>query len=83
MNKSRDAWEVVKKQTDNTSRLYASSSFNVVEEIVTRDEPKPVNHLHPFKAFGKCPVCNESVHLAHHSNFCGKCGKRLEWSKNE
>lgn len=83
MSKAREAWEVIKKQTDNTSRLYASSSFNVVEELVTRDEPKQVNHLHPLKSFGKCPTCNKSVHILHHRQFCGECGTRLEWRKDE
>ena len=59
------------------------ANIDILNVLVDRDEAKPVNHLHSFKAFGKCPVCNESVHLAHHSNFCGKCGNRLEWSKNE
>ena len=54
-----------------------------LQELVDRDEAKPVKHLHALKSFGKCPSCNNSVHLMHHSDFCGKCGTRLEWRKDE
>lgn len=61
------------------------ANIDILGVLVDRDEPKPVSHLHPLKAFGKCPVCNESVHLRHHRQFCGECGNRLVWgvSKNE
>lgn len=54
-----------------------------LQELVIRDEPKPVNHLHPLKAFGKCPVCNETVHLRHHRQFCGECGSKLIWGETK
>lgn len=70
---------------DNLIRMNQSTldDSKIIEEILIRDEAKTVNHLHPFKSFGKCPVCNESVHLIHHSNFCGKCGNRLKWKGEE
>lgn len=79
MSKAREAWEVVKNQTSNMSRLYSSDSFKVVEELVDRDEHKPVLHENVMKQFGKCPVCNSSVAIQFHSDFCGKCGNRLKW----
>ena len=83
MSKARDAWEVVKKQSRDMSMFYQSFSFKIIEKLVDRDEAKQVNKLHPFKAFGKCPVCNESVNLKHHRQFCGECGSRLDWNKHE
>lgn len=83
VSKTREAWEVVKKQTDNTSRLYASSSFEVIEELVIRDEHKSVLHENVMKQFGKCPVCYSSVAIQFHSDFCGKCGNRLKWRGEE
>lgn len=55
----------------------------ILQVLVDRDEAKQVNHLHPLKSFGKCPSCNKSVHILHHRQFCGECGTRLEWSKDE
>lgn len=83
MSEARNAWEVVKSQSRNMSIFYTSLSFKIIEKLVDRDEAKPVDHLHPFKSFGKCPVCNESVHLKHHRQFCGECGSRLEWRKDD
>ena len=79
MSKAREAWEVVQKQSDNTSKLYASSSFKVIDELVDRDVAKGVIHENTFKSFGKCPVCNSSVAIQFHSVFCSKCGNRLKW----
>lgn len=50
-----------------------------LEVLVIRDEPKHVNHENVMKQFGKCPVCNSSVTIQFHSDFCGKCGNRLVW----
>lgn len=83
MSEVRDAWEVVKNQSSNMSKFYTSLSFKIIEKLVDRDEAKQVKKLHPFKAFGKCPVCNESVTLRHHRQFCGECGSRLDWNKHE
>lgn len=47
--------------------------------LADRDEPKPVLHENTMKQFGKCPVCNSSVAIQFHSDFCGKCGNRLKW----
>lgn len=83
MSEVRDAWEVVKNQSRDMSMFYYSMSFKIIEKLVERDYAKQVKKLHPFKAFGKCPLCNVSVTLRHHRQFCGECGNRLEWSKNE
>lgn len=50
-----------------------------LRELSKRDEPKPVLHENVMKQFGKCPVCNSSVAIQFHSDFCGKCGNRLKW----
>ena len=62
--------------------LYYSDKLKL-EELAIRDEPKPVLHENTMKQFGKCPVCNESVTLRHHRQFCGECGSRLDWIKHE
>lgn len=83
MSEVRDAWEVVKKQSRDMSMFYTSMSFKIIEKLVIRDEAKTVNRLHPFKALGKCPVCNENVNIRHHRQFCGECGNRLKWGKDD
>lgn len=62
--------------------LYYSDKIKL-DELVTRDEPKEVIHENTFKSFGKCPVCNSSVAIQFHSVFCGKCGNRLKWRREE
>jgi len=51
----------------------------VLNDLVTRDEQKTVLHENTLKQFGKCPVCNTSVAIQFHSDFCGKCGNRITW----
>lgn len=51
----------------------------VLNDLVTRDEPKTVLHENTLKQFGKCPVCNASVTIRFHRQFCGECGNRLTW----
>lgn len=56
---------------------------DVLQPLVDRDEAKPVLHENVMKQFGKCPVCNSSVAIQFHSDFCGKCGNRLKWRGEE
>lgn len=88
--KAREALDNRKEAYENLCGLYEMErdvafyeDIKTLEVLVDRDEAKPVNRLHPLKAFGKCPVCNESVHLRHHRQFCGECGNRLVWSNNK
>lgn len=83
MNKSRQALNYLKSLSNQVISVALLHYISIIEELVNRDEAKQVNHLHPLKAFGKCPVCNETVHLRHHRQFCGECGKRLGWSKDD
>lgn len=70
---------------DNLIRMNQSTldDSKIIEEILIRDEPKPVLHENTMKQFGKCPVCNSSVAIQFHSDFCGKCGNRLIWRGEE
>lgn len=83
MNKSRQALDYLKSLSDQVISVALLHYIGILEELVNRDEAKPVDHLHPFKAFGKCPVCNETVHLRHHRQFCGECGSKLIWGETK
>lgn len=56
-----------------------SEDLLLIQSLVDRDEAKPVLHENVMNQFGKCPVCNSSVAIQFHSDFCGKCGNRLKW----
>ena len=60
-----------------------SEDLLLIQSLVDRDEPKPVPHENVMKQFGKCSVCNTSVAIQFHSDFCGKCGNRLKWRGEE
>ena len=84
MSKAREAFYVIME------RLYPSiiksnytNEEEIINELVDRDEPKPVLHENVMKQFGKCPECNSSVAIQFHSDFCGKCGCRLKWRGEE
>ena len=84
MSKAREALEIVDElSTESLNRKYLKLHYNALNELVTRDEPKPVLHENTMKQFGKCPVCNSSVAIQFHSDFCGKCGCRLKWRGEE
>ena len=93
MSKAREALfkirkaRVIEKSVGGVFSDYCISSIeetfeeesNLLNELATRDEPKSVLHENTMKQFGKCPVCNSSVAIQFHSDFCGKCGNRLKW----
>lgn len=91
MSKARESFNRVKNkelfngETDQYETVFEIDDKDIecLNELVTRDEAKPISHLHPLKSFGKCHVCNKSVHLIHHRNFCGECGTRLIWGGKE
>lgn len=77
MSKAREALEGLASYYDYDDYV------KILEPLVDRDEPKPVLHENAMKQFGKCPVCNSSVAIQFHSDFCGKCGCRLIWRGEE
>lgn len=83
VNKAREALDFLDKFTkshnSSLNEYIHQEQIIPLQELVDRDEAKPVLHENVMKQFGKCPVCNTSVAIQFHSDFCGKCGNRLIW----
>lgn len=82
MSKAREAFNFIlgnalypSIETFDQARIYSKD----VEPVLIRDEGKPVVREHDLRAWGHCPVCNASVGLPFHRQFCGDCGTRLIW----
>lgn len=90
MSKAREAFQLLTKPLKNikgrikgvetTVYDHMKVEIDTVDKIITRDEAEQVLHENMFKSFGKCPVCNSSVAIRFHRQFCGECGKALEWN---
>lgn len=87
VSKARDALERMlkfdyathEKGVTNFHYDWHKQDEKVLNELVTRDEPKHVVREHHLRAWGTCPVCKVNVGLPFHIKFCGACGNRIVW----
>jgi len=84
MNKYEEAYEVIGSIISKGLVIGKLEDlpkhFESFKEIVDRATPMKVKITGLVKF---CPKCNKSVWQSDESNFCFRCGKALDWSKDE
>lgn len=88
MNKYKEALDDIKSRQyqddwDNLCDVFDEDdeAIATLQELVDKEQPKKVVHIHVLKQFGVCPMCNFNVNIRNHNVACGNCGQALDWSK--
>jgi ribosomal protein S27AE len=72
-----EAWDFVSSYVHADDTGYA----NIIEKVVHKSIPQPVNYQHVMKQFGLCPRCKSNVNMRLHRHYCGNCGQELQWEE--
>ena len=74
----------IAKGTDCGLFKTSVKSAEQILELLKEKQPRAVKNVHYFGdiALGDCPSCGDRVLKASCPNFCGKCGDRIDWTKD-